>query len=399
MRSPQATNSRNERGEHLTFDFTVLGATGMKGRIVVRDLLEAGYSVFLCGRDKSRVIHFLKKHKKTEFKYIEATKINSIADAIKYGKSNVVVNCMEGDWNYEVFKVCARLGVNCVDLGSEIPVTKKQLSLNKIMKKKNIVGITGIGSVPGIGNIMLRHASEKLDTLTSIEVGFAWDSNIKEFVVPFSIESVVEEFTDRAPIVENKHFKYKTPLNSVVKHNHRFIGREKEIFVRHPEQYTFLHYFSKNGLKNIKFRAGFPEHSFRMILSLIKLGFASKKDVDYFGTKIKPINFLKQLLKKLEMPQGYREKENLWIHVTGKRKGKEKKILMECLVPPLKGWESSGCNIDTGFPASILAQMIKKGVITERGSFSPEIGVPPTLFFHELRKKHLQVLENGKVIN
>jgi saccharopine dehydrogenase-like NADP-dependent oxidoreductase len=388
----------------MTFDFIVLGATGMQGRIVVRDLLESGYSVFLCGwektGDKKIVSHFLNKYKqRTTFRYVEARKINTIVHAIKQSKSNVVINCMEGDWNYEVFKVCTMLGVNCIDLGSEIFVTKKQFSLNKIMKKKNIIGITGIGSVPGIGNIMLRHASEKFDTIEEINLGFAWDSNMKEFVVPFSIESVLEEFTDRAPIVENRHFKYKIPLSNVIKEYHKYIGAEKELFVRHPEQYTFLHYFSKKGLINIRFYAGFPEHSFKMILSLIKLGFASKKEINYFGAKIKPVDFLTQMLKNLGMPKGYTEKENLWVHVTGTKNRKQKDIIMECFVPPLRGWESSGCNIDTGFPASILAQMVKKGVITEKGSFSPEIGIPPSFFFSELRKKKIRIYENGKVIN
>lgn len=236
----------------MSFDFIVLGATGMQGRIVVRDLLETGYSVFLCGHektgDKEIVSHFLNKYKtRTEFKYVEAMRISTIINAIKRSKSNVVINCMEGDWNYNVSKVCARLGVNCIDLGSEIPVTKKQFSLNSVMKKKNIVGITGIGSVPGIGNVMLRYASEKFDRIEDINLGFSWDSNIKEFVVPFSIESVLEEFTDRAPIVVNRHFKYKIPLSNMIKEYHRYIGTEKELLVRHPEQYTFLHNFSKKA--------------------------------------------------------------------------------------------------------------------------------------------------------
>lgn len=37
----------------MAFDFIVLGATGMQGRIVSRDLLETGYSVFLCGWEKT----------------------------------------------------------------------------------------------------------------------------------------------------------------------------------------------------------------------------------------------------------------------------------------------------------------------------------------------------------
>lgn len=382
----------------MIFDFVVLGATGMQGRITTRDLLENGYSVFLCGRDRKRVEHFLNRYRKTAFQHIEATKISTIKKAIRSSKANVVINCMEGDWNYEVFKACTELGVNCIDLGSEIPATRKQFALNDDMKKKGIIGITGIGSVPGVGNVMLRYASEKFDRIREIDVGFAWDSNIKKFVVPFSIASVVEEFTDPAPVVENRHFKYKIPLKTVIKEYHKSIGRETEMFVRHPEQYTFLHYFEKKGLKNVKFYAGFPEHSFKMIVDLIKLGFANWNEIDYFGTKIVPIDFLTQMLKRLKMPKGYKEKENLWVRIKGKKNGKDKTILMECLVPTLKGWENAGCNIDTGMPASILAQMIKKGTITQKGCFSPEYGVPPHVFFKELKKRKMRVFENGRLV-
>ena len=43
--------------------------------------------------------------------------------------------------------------------------------------------------------------------------------------------------------------------------------------------------------------------------------------------------------------------------------------------------------------------MIKKRIITEKGSFSPEAVVPPEYFFKELKKKKMVVLENGKRIN
>lgn len=381
------------------FDFVILGATGMQGRIVARDLLENGYSVLMCGRDKLRILHFLKKYKKVEFKKIEASNISTIVSAVKESKSGVVINCMEGDWNLDVFKVCANADANCIDLGSEIWMTKKQLAMHKLMKKKNIIGITGIGSVPGIGNIMLKYAAEKFDRIDDIEVGFSWDSNIKKFVVPFSIPSIIEEFTDPAPIVENRHFLKKVPLDSIIEDYHRSIGKQKEFFVRHPEQYTFLRYFKNKGVKNIKFYAGFPEHSFRVITTMIDIGLGSEDEIDFFGTKIKPLMFLREVLKRLKVPKGYKEKENLWVEIQGRKNGKLKKILMECLVPTLKGWEDAGCNIDTGMPASILAQMIKKGMIAEKGSFAPEACISPEPFFKELRKRKMIILENGKVIN
>jgi len=383
----------------MSFDFVVLGATGMQGRIVTRDLLEKGYSVLLCGRDKTRVVHFLKKYRKVEFRHIEATKIHTIHDAIGHSKAKVVVNCIEGNWNDKVLEVCCHLGVNVIDLGSEIPMTKRQLAMDSLCKKKGMTAITGIGSVPGVGSIMLRYAAEKFDKLESIDVGFSWDSNIKRFVVPFSIESVVEEFTEPAPVVIRGKFVKKIPLHSIIKKYHRGIGKEMQFYVRHPEQYTFYHYFKNRGLKNVRFYAGFPDHSFKVIKDLMDLGFAENEKINYFGVKIKPINFLTQLLKKLQIPKGYKEKENLWIKIRGIKNGKAKTILMECLVPSLKSWEDAGCNIDTGFPASILAIMLKDGIITDAGSFAPEAVVPPIPFFKELRKRHMVVYENGMVIN
>jgi len=383
----------------MKFNFVVLGATGMQGRIVSRDLLENGYSVLLCGRDKKRLKKIRDRYKKTSFQYFDARDISKTAEIIKKSGANVVVNCVEGDWNWNALKACIMSNANCLDLGSEIWMTKKQISMNKLLREKGLISITGCGSVPGIGNVMLKHASQKFDKIDAIELGFAWDSNIKKFVVPFSIQSIIEEFTDKASVLKNNKWKKEIPLQTIRENYHRAIGKEKEFFTRHPEPYTFYHYFKHMGLKNIKFYGGFPEHSFEKINAMIELGLGSWKKIDFRGIKIAPIEFLTEVLKDIKSPEGYKEKENLWVDIKGTKDCKKKTILMECIVPTLKGWEDAGCNIDTGMPASIIAQMIKKGIITQRGSFAPEAVVPPEPFFKELRKRKMIVMENGKIIN
>ncbi len=383
----------------MNFDFVVLGATGMQGRIVSRDLLENGYSVLMCGRDKKRIQKILSKYNKTGFRYIEMSNIKNVAEIIKDSKANVVVNCVEGDWNLNALKACIIAKAHCLDLGSEIWMTKKQLSMNKLLREKNLTSITGCGSVPGIGNVMLRYASKKFDSIDSIEVGFAWDSNIKKFVVPFSIQSVIEEFTDKASVLKKNKWKKEIPLEHMRNNYHRTIGRETEIFTRHPEPYTFYHYFKNRGLKNVKFYGGFPKHSFDKILSIIELGLGNKTEINFKGRKIKPIEFLTEVLKDIKYPEGYKEWENLWVDIRGRKNCKKKRILMECIVPTLKGWEEAGCNIDTGMPVSIMAQMVKKGIVTESGSFAPEGIIPVEPFFKELRKRKMKILENGKTIN
>jgi len=383
----------------MKFDFVVLGATGMQGKIVARDLLENGYSVLLCGRNKKRADKILENYKKTGFEYVDLRDIKNASKVIRNSKADVVVNCAEGDWNLNALKACIAANAHCIDLGSDIWMTKKQLEMHDLLRKKNLISITGCGSVPGVGNIMLNYVSGKFDKINTIEVGFSWNSNIKKFVVPFSIQSIIEEFTEPAQVLENKRWKKKIPLETVREGYHQTIGRQKEFLVAHPEMYTFYYYFKDKGLRNIRFYAGFPEHSFDKIASLIELGFGSKKEIDFEGMKIKPIDFLTEALKELKYPRGYEEKENLWVDIYGVKNGRKKRILMECVVPTLKGWEDAGSNIDTGMPASIIAQMIKKETIMEKGSFAPEAIVPPELFFKELRKRKMVVMENGKVIN
>lgn len=384
----------------MKFDFIVVGATGMQGRIVTRDLLESGYSVLLCGRDKRRVEHLLKKFKKTSFAYIDLKDIDNATAVIKNSGVRVAVCCAEGDWDLNCLKACIKAGVHSIDLGSDIPMTRDQLALDKTLKEKKLIHITGCGSVPGIGNVMLNYADGKFDKIDTVDVGFAWTSNMKKFVVPFSMESIIEEFTANAPYFHNHVIKKVRPMDSLVRTYHRAVGRESEFKVgHHPETYTFHQFCKRKGIKNVEFYAGFPDHSMQTIQTLIDIGMGSDKPINYKGMKIVPVEFLTEVLKDLGYPKGYTETENLWVYIKGKHKGKTKEIMMECIVPPLKGWEDAGCNIDTGMPASIMAQMIFKKIITKPGAYSPEYIVPPAHFFKELRKRKMLVYENDRVIN
>ncbi len=386
----------------MRYDFAVLGATGLQGRIAAKDLLKSGYSVLLMGRDKKRVHFILDRFNSAGFEYFEARNIPDLTRKLKKSGANVAVNCVEGDWNLHILRACLDAGLNCLDLDATIEMTKKQFAMDPLLKQKNIINLTGCGSVPGTGNVMLRYAAEKFDRIRTIEAGFSYTSNLKKFVVPFSIQSVIEEFIEPAQIVRNNRIMHKIPLENVRKMHHRGIGVQNEFLVDHAEIYTFYHYYRKKGLKNVRFWAGFPEFHFNTVRTLIETGLGSKKptiQISGVNRKLAPITFLSQALKEIKVPEGYRETENLWVKIWGKKNGKPKAILMECVVPTLKGWEQDYTNIDTGMPISIMAQMVRKGIIADKGCFSPEGCVPPQPYFRELRKRKMIVYENGRRIN
>ncbi|MCX6718494.1 MAG: saccharopine dehydrogenase NADP-binding domain-containing protein [Candidatus Staskawiczbacteria bacterium] len=381
------------------YDFLIFGAGGMQGRIVIKDLLEKGYKIFVSDFYQQHIDTLQEKFPNLDYELADLRNIKEAVTLIKKVKPYLVVNCAEADWNLNVYKACLRNKVHVIDLCSDIPMTKDQLAMDSDFRKQKLIAITGCGSTPGINNVMLDYAVGLLDSVHTVEAGFAWNSNIKEFVVPFSIPSIVEEFTVPATMMKNGKWIKKIPYDTIKGKRYQEVGRNKIFLVRHPEPYTFYLYYKDKGLKNIKFYGGFPTHSFSTINSFIKLGLASKEKFKINGSEIIPLEVLTEILREAEVPEDYREKEVLWVEAIGKKDNKIKKIYMECIVDTLPGWEDAGCNIDTGIPASIIAQMVIKGKIKAWGSFAPEAVVPKEDFFKALKEKDMDIYMNGKIIN
>lgn len=384
----------------MTYDFLVIGASGMQGRIVTRDLLESGHRVYCADLYREGSEKNLSQHPGTPFEFLDLRDMDSVRELIRSVPAPVVVNCAEGDWNIDVYKICAAEKRHVIDLGSDIPMTKAQLAMDEDFRNMDRVAITGCGSTPGINNVMMKHASQFFSEIDTIELGFAWDSNVKKFVVPFSIESIIEELTDPAPMLENGEWIEKKPSDTEIVREFREIGSQKCYLVRHPETYTFSVDYANYRPKNIRFWAGFPAHSLTMLDTMIELGLGAKDLIMFEKNEIRPVDALSRILTRLPKPAQYTEKENLWVEVSGKdHDGDILLTRMECIVSTLPEWTDAGCNIDTGMPASIIAQMILDGRITARGSFAPDMAVPTDAFFGELRKKGITVYQNGTPLN
>lgn len=376
-------------------DFLVFGASGMQGHIVVRDLIESGFSVFASCHSPEELEKILSAYPGIKGETADISDNARTQELIRTAGPRVVINCAEGDWNLGVFQSALAAGAHVIDLGSSIAMTKSQLEMHDDFARKDLCAITGCGSTPGINNVGLARALRELDEVHTVEAGFAWTSNIKKFVVPFSMASILEEFTEPATLIENGVWKEKLPLETVETRTFRAIGTQKCLLVPHPEVYTFYLGWKQKGLNTIRYFGGFPDHSFDVINAL-----AQRMDdnggVDVPGEGVVPVESLTKLLQRLyPRPEGYTEQENLWVTADGISGGQPRRVTMECIVPTLSGWEDAGCNIDTAFPASAIAQMILDGGITARGSFEPGPVVPAEPFFQRMVKKSMEFYLDG----
>ena len=120
----------------MKYDFLILGADGMQGIIVTRDLLESGYSVFLADLYNTRLKAFLKKYpEKSFYTFADLRDIDMTINVITKSGADVVINCAEGDWNLNVYKACVHTRTHVIDLGSRFDDTKTQLEMDPLFKK------------------------------------------------------------------------------------------------------------------------------------------------------------------------------------------------------------------------------------------------------------------------
>lgn len=382
----------------MTYDFILFGGTGLQGSICARDLLESGYSVLLIGRDP-RGLEGLLKNKRAGFKSVDLMQQSATVQAISDSGARVVINCAELIFNIPIMKACLKTRRSYTDLGGLQQVTKEQFKLDGAFKKNKLLALTGCGSTPGIVNVMTAYAVGKMNTVQTIRLGFAWDSNMKRFVVPYSIQSIFDEFTQDPIVLRNGKFITEKRLTCYGTYEFQEVGPQTVYCIVHSEVYTFAKYFKKKGIKNIHYMAGFPEHSLKVIQALMAVRFNSSKEVNINRCKVAPLDFATRVLKQLPVPSGYREVENLWTKIHGTRDGAAIDTELTCIVKTIKGWEKAGSNVDTGRTISIMSQMLERGLITQKGVHAPEAVIPQKAFFQELAHRKMYIFEDGTQIN
>ncbi|OHA02950.1 MAG: hypothetical protein A3C92_02765 [Candidatus Sungbacteria bacterium RIFCSPHIGHO2_02_FULL_53_17] len=382
----------------MTTDFVVIAANGIQGRIVSRMLLEDGHSVLLAANDDYKMDKLI-EYPSADFTLIDLKRMDRVKRVVKKSNAGVIVNCAVDDFNLGVTKMALELGKHYVDLGSEKDMLYAQLALDKDFKEKDLTAITGMGSTPGITNVMLRYVRSRFDTIHTVHVGFSWDSNQSVFVTPFSMDAIAYEFSEPAELLEEGEFRHRQPDEATVSYYYKSIGKQKTRYTKHIEHHSFYEYLKDAGIQNIAVFSSFPSHSYNALRTLVDLGFTSKEPIQIEGALIKPLDFTTEVVRRISVPEGYTEKENLWLKVFGKKGNKDVTAEMDVVAGTLPGWEDATCNIDTGFPAAITAEMIFDGRLADRGLFSPEFIMSHEPFFSELGKRKIAIYDNGKKIN
>lgn len=377
---------------------TVLGAAGKMATGTIRDLAESPEVTEMVLVDLEQCKHLVEERAKSWCSNKASVVSVNINDADNFRAiirgSATLANCTTHHLNLKVMDACYAESVNYVDMGGLFHVAKKQLQLNDQWTEKGLTAVLGMGSAPGIVNVMSRYAVDMLDRVESIYIrdGIV---NLAQMdtplVIPYALGTILDEFMMNAFIFEDGKLNEVPPFyGGEVIDFPEPVGTQTVYCTIHSEEITIPTIFKSKGLKHMSFKLALPKAFEEKLQFLIDLGLGAKEPIEVNGSPVVPRDFLIALSNKLPKPTTKpNDHKVLRVDVSGAKNGQKQEIRLEMICHPYEPWEMGTGVHSVGVPVGVTSRLLASGEITEKGALPAEACVPPKPFFRLLSERNL----------
>ena len=366
---------------------------------VFTDLLIASRTKEKCDEVKKELEG--KTKTRIETRKIDANSFDELVKLFKEYKPEVVLNLGMPYQNLIIMDACLECNCHYLDTAAYEPedvnepvwreryekrVKEKNFSAyfdysyqweyKEKFEKKGLIALLGCGFDPGVSQAYVAYAKKhEFDTIDEIDI---LDCNGGDHGYPFATnfnpEINLREVSSPGAYYENGKWITIPALSVHGKYNFDGVG-VKDIYLLHHEEIESI---AKNypEIKRIRFYMTFGESYIRHMKCLENVGMLSTKAIDFNGTKIVPIQFLKALLPD-PATLGKRTvgKTNIGCIFKGKKDGVNKTYYIYNVCDHQESYKEVGSqavSYTTGVPAMCGALMILKGYWKEPGAKTVE---------------------------
>ncbi len=382
----------------------LLGGAGAMAGVAVHDLLDSGVErVGLADVNLGKVREASNRLHDDRVEALEADANDTDGLARIMRGWDTVINSTWYELNLKVMGSAMRAGIHYLDLGGLYHMTLKQLAMDRDAKDTGVACILGLGSSPGVTNLMAAHGAGSMTGVSRMKIrvaGAAVKPIPGSFSPPYSFRTIIDEACMPAAVLRTGKIEMVPGLS--VKEKFVLpdpVGKVEGYFTLHSELATLPSAIGR-GIQDMDFVVAFsPEFSSSVSL-LVKLGLAKKEAVELPSGMVVPYDLLTKLVDDLPRPAalpvdyGVRRVE-IW----GETDGEPSHLVYDCISGPHKKWQIGGRALGTGVPASLGAQWLAKGKVKDRGVLPPELAISPTEFLHELGTNEREIttyVDDGK---
>jgi lysine 6-dehydrogenase len=320
---------------------------------------------------------------------LDTSYYDDVIEAMK--KVDVAVGATSYNHNFLLAKAAIECGVHFCDLGGNMDVVDKQISLDALAKAAGVCIIPNCGLAPGMSCAMAAGAAKRFESVDEIHIRVG---GLPQKPVPplnyqlvFSAEGLVNEYLEPAEIIRDGKLQKVDSMADL----------EELAF---PPPFGKLEAFNTSGgistltrmfagkVRSLDYKTiRYPGHceKFKMLLDL---GFAGTDPVIAGNTVLTTREFFENLLRK-KLSFGGPDLVLTRVTIKGILGGAQRTLAYEMIDYYDKESDMTSMMRTTSFPTSIIAQMIVNGTITARGVYPPEQCVPLDPLIAEMKKRNI----------
>lgn len=361
----------------------VMGGCGSVGSAAIRTLLSGDYfDAIVIAENRYEAACSLAESLDPQIVSairIDANDPEDIKEAVK--GSDVVLNCVGPFYKYGpvILRAVIESGVNYVDVCDDLDATEMMLELDEYAQEKGVSALIGMGSSPGIANVLVRFCAESLlDEVDAVDIYHVHGG--EEVEGPAVIKHRIHSMSSDIPVfIDGKQRMIKMFDESGKEFygetDFRDIGTYPVFPYPHPETVTLPKYLK--GVKRVtNLGLVLPLEYYEMIMDIVRLGLTEESPIEVEGSKVSPQEFSvafilkkrEELIKKcgIECAMGCAK-----ISVEGRKEGEYNKYIFSMVS------KEKGMGEGTGIPAALGSILMSQGKIEKKGAFPPEAAVKP----------------------
>ncbi len=299
-----------------------------------------------------------------------------------------VASCLPYRLNLRVMQAALAAGCHYADLGGLFHTTRKQLELDARYREAGVAAVLGIGSAPGLTNVLARLGADRLDRVDTVDmVDGAVDLNGGggAFGVPYSAETVLDEFTMPAMVFEDGELREVPAGSGVVEWDFPDpVGRQPAMYTLHSEPATLPHTIP--GVRDVRWRLALPRAVHEGFAFLVDVGLASTEPVPTSAGRVAPREVLTAVLNRLPAANGApNDVEYLDVRVSGHKAGSPATHRALARFDPSPEGLSAGA-FGTALPITIAVRWMAEGRVPP-GVHAPESAFDAGSFLAECQRE------------
>jgi lysine 6-dehydrogenase len=306
------------------------------------------------------------------------------------------ISCVVYSYNLSLARAAIEAGVNFCDLGGNNAVVASELALDEEARRAGINIIPDCGLAPGMVSVLVAHGAARFERLEEIHIRVGGLPQSPRpplnYQIVFSVEGLINEYIERARVICDGEIVEVESMTEIERLSFPAPFEELEAFQTSggtstlPE--TFLGRVRKLDYKTIRY----PGHCEKFKL-LTDLGLASSASLEIDGVPVRPRRVLGELLLR-HLPADEPDVVLILVEFRGSfAEGGGTKTLRYYVIDRFDQETGlSAMQRTTAFPASIIAQMMARGEMLEKGAIPQERCVPPDAFVKELAARNIEIM-------